>query len=75
MTTKNPNDRLTSSQVAEEFNINDSTLRGWRRMYTYDKRYPRFHKLFTGKIFYIRVEIEEDLAKMEIETGKMEMAL
>jgi len=67
------NSRLTSKQIATEFNINESTLRGWRRCYTFDKRYPRYHKLFTGKIFYIRAEFEEDIHKMEIEAGKMEM--
>jgi len=70
---KNPNERLTSLQVAEEFNINNSTLRSWRRMRGYDKRYPRFHKLFTGKVFYVRSEIEEDLVNMEVEAGKLEM--
>jgi transposase-like protein len=70
-----PNERLSSKQVAEEHNINHSTLRGWRRMRTFDKRYPRYHKLFTGKIFYVRREIEEDLARMEVEAGKMEMVI
>lgn len=63
-----PDDRLTSRQVSEEFNIPDSTLRSWRMCRGYDKRFPRYHKLFTGKVFYVRCEIEEDLAGMEVET-------
>jgi len=72
---KNPDERLTSLQVAKEFNVNNSTLRSWRRYRTFDKRYPRFHKLFTGKVFYVRSEIEADLLWMEVETGRMEMVL
>ena len=72
-TSKDPNERLTSIQVSVEFNIKDSTLRGWRRHRCFDPRYPRFHKLFTGKVFYVRSEIEADLATMEVEAGKVGM--
>lgn len=71
----NQNEKLTSRKVSDEFHVNQSTLRGWRRCRTFDKRYPRFHKLFTGSVFYLRCEIEEDIKKMEIEAGRMEMAL
>lgn len=64
---KLPNDRLTSKQVSIEFNIPDSTLRSWRMRRSYDRRFPRFHKLFTGKVFYVRAEIEEDLRLMEVD--------
>ena len=65
---KRPDDRLTSKQVSIEFNIPDSTLRSWRRCRSYDPRYPRFHKLFTGKVYYVRAEIAEDLENMEVDT-------
>lgn len=70
----NPNERLTSKQVSREFNIPNGTLGYWRYRRPYDQRLPRFHKYITGKVFYIRSEITEDLAQMEVETGKMEMA-
>lgn len=63
----NPNERMTAKQVCQEFNIKTSTLASWRRYLSYDGRYPRFHKLFTGKIFYVRSEIEEDLKNMEVD--------
>lgn len=63
---KNPNERLTTKQVAAEFNIKEGTLRGWRWLRLTNKRYPRYHKLFTGKIHYIREEFEADLAAMEV---------
>jgi len=75
MTDKDPNERLTSRQVAEEFNIPNGTLGYWRFKKQYDGRLPRFHKYITGKVFYVRSEITEDLAKMEVETGKLEMVL
>ena len=75
MINKDPNEKLSSKQIADEFFLNQSTLRGWRRCRTFDKRYPRYHKLFTGKVFYVRSEFEEDYHKMELETGRMEMAI
>lgn len=59
-------ERLTTKQVSAMFNINEATLRGWRRCRGYDKRYPRFHKLFTGKVYYIKAEIVEDMKGMEV---------
>lgn len=66
-----PNEKLTTNQVAEEFKMSSSTLRSWRQCRGYDKRYPRFHKLFTGKVFYIRGEFVEDLKRMEVEEDSM----
>jgi len=60
MTDKDPNDRLTSKQVADEFYIADGTLAYWRNQRQWDKSLPRFHKL-RRKVFYVRSEIEEDL--------------
>lgn len=65
------NERLTTKQVSEIFNINNSTLKAWRRYRGYDKRYPRYHKMFTGMVFYIRHEIEADIGKMEIKMEGM----
>jgi len=67
--------RLTSKEVAQMFKINGSTLRSWRRYRRFDKRYPRFHKLFTGKVYYLEAEILEDMKIMEVEAGVMEMIL
>jgi hypothetical protein len=63
---KNPNERLTSKQVSEEFNIPEGTLRYWRGLDRFNVMsiYPRSHKMLTGKVFYFRSEIEEDLAKI-----------
>jgi transposase-like protein len=59
--------RLTTKQVAEEYNINVSTLRGWRtKRINGDTRFPRFHKLFTGTVYYVRSEFEDDLKQMEL---------
>lgn len=55
-----PNERLSTEEVAKEFKIKATTLRSWRRYRRYDKRYPRYHKLFR-MVYYIRSEIEEDL--------------
>ena len=64
----NPNERLTTKQVSEEFNIPVSTLSHWRaidKQVVYVTKYPRHHQLITGKIYYLRSEIEQDLKKME----------
>lgn len=64
-------DGLTSIEVAAKYGIKESTLRSWRRLYMLgDDRFPRFHKLTTGSVYYIQSEIEEDLAKMEININK-----
>ncbi|MBN2512540.1 MAG: hypothetical protein JXB18_06340 [Sedimentisphaerales bacterium] len=60
-------ERLTTRQVSIMFNIKESTLRAWRRCRGYDTRYPRFHKLFTGKVYYVKTEIIEDMRGMEVE--------
>lgn len=59
--------KLSSKQVAKLYGINESTLRSWRYRRAYDKRYPRYHKLFTGSVFYLRSEVETDLANMEVD--------
>ena len=59
--------RLTSKQAASLLGIPESTLRCWRMRRYFDERYPRFHKMFTGRVFYIREELTEDYAKMEME--------
>ncbi|MCE5185397.1 MAG: hypothetical protein LLF76_04660 [Planctomycetaceae bacterium] len=63
-----PDDRLTGKQVSAEFGIPEGTLGRWRYSRAYDGRFPRYHKLFTGKVFYIRSEFEEDLRNMEVDT-------
>lgn len=68
--------RMTTKDVSEFFKVSESTIRSWRRCRRYDKRYPRFHKLITGAVYYVREEIVEDLAKMEIEfPDRMEMTI
>lgn len=57
---KNPNERLTTKQVSQEFNIPIGTLGHWRHQRSWNKRLPRYHKLH-GKIYYILHEIETDL--------------
>jgi len=47
---KDPNERLTTRQAAEEFGVPASTLRTWRMLRGRDARYPRFHKLFKGSM-------------------------
>lgn len=64
-------EQLTSKEAATRYGINESTLRSWRYRRAYDKRYPRYHKLFTGRVFYFSDELEEDLAKMEIDIDAM----
>lgn len=68
-------EHLTTREVAKEFKTNESTLRSWRRLRLTDKRYPRYHKLFTGKVYYVRAEIEADMKNMEVPADKMEMKL
>lgn len=46
-------EKLTSKQAAFEYGINESTLRSWRFKRAYDKRFPRYHKLFTGQVFLL----------------------
>jgi hypothetical protein len=65
---KCPDERLTSKQVSAEFGIPEGTLSRWRYSRAYDWRFPRYHKLFTGKVFYIRSEFEEDFRSMEVDT-------
>ncbi len=60
--------RLTAKQVSAEYGICISTLANWRQNRLTDPRYPRYHKLFTGRVYYIRAEFEEDFAAMHIET-------
>ena len=64
-------EQLSSKQTAKEYSVNESTLRSWRYRRVYDKRYPRYHKLFTGKVYYLRDELEEDLASMEVDIDAM----
>lgn len=63
---RDPNERLTTRQAAEEFGVPASTLWTWRGLRDRDARYPRFHKLFTGKVYYVRGELAADLAGMEV---------
>ena len=60
------NMELTSKQASRMFNIPEGTLRGWRRIWFYDKRYPRFHKRITGKVYYLLGEVIEDMEKMNM---------
>lgn len=57
---KKPDERLTSKQVSEEFNIPNGTLGYWRHQKDVNPKLPRYHRLH-GRIFYIRHEIEQDL--------------
>lgn len=72
---KDPGESLTSKQVAVEFNIPNGTLGRWRYQKRLNPRLPRYHKYCTGKVFYVRCEIEADLAAMEINTSEMEMMI
>lgn len=64
---------LTTNEVARLWNINPSTLRTWRRCRLTDKRYPRFHKLCTGKVFYVKAEFEADFRRMEVSVERLEV--
>ena len=33
----------------------------------HNKRYPRYHKYMTGKVFYVEAEFAEDIKGMEVE--------
>ncbi|MFA5423551.1 MAG: hypothetical protein WC374_06795 [Phycisphaerae bacterium] len=70
---KNPNEMLTTKQVALEFNIKEGTLRGWRRLRLTDKRYPRYHKRYKRAVYYIRQEFEADIAAMEVPVEEIEI--
>jgi len=63
----NRTDRLSAREAAKDYGINQSTLGSWRYRRAYDKRFPRYHKIFTGAVYYLRHELEEDLANMEID--------
>jgi len=60
-----PNERLTTDEVARLYKIKPSTLRQWRIYRRHDKRYPRYHKLYR-KVYYVRCEVEEDLKGMSV---------
>lgn len=71
--TENTTDRLTTKEVSAMFNIKETTIRSWRRYRRYDKRYPRYHKLIGRMVYYVKSEIIEDMANMEVEADRMEM--
>lgn len=65
-------DHLTAKQVSAEYGISVSTLANWRAYRLTDKRYPRYYKLFTGQVYYLRQEFADDFAAMHVAT---EMAM
>ena len=78
-TKKSLNDRLTTKQVSLEFNIPYGTISYWRycRKSAISKaeqdKYPRYHKLVTGKVYYLRSEFEADMERMEVDVDTIGM--
>lgn len=68
-------ERLTTKEVSVMFKIKESTLRSWRRCRQYDKRYPRYHKLFPKMVYYVKSEIIEDMKQMETDIDQLVMVI
>jgi len=57
--------RLSTTEISKRYSIPIGTLTRWRFERKGNKRLPRYHKLCTGKVFYVLSEFEEDFLDME----------
>lgn len=59
-------ERLTPRQVSRMYNVSPTTLGRWRKRRDSDVRFPRYHRMITGRVYYVRGELAACLAGMEV---------